>query len=182
MRPLCAYTLICCAPACLSAVGPSNVFVSIIESYSEDATPHLLQHDLVPRLSNLSVPHRIWAGFGTSSAASSDPAVPAPTHGTYRYWPYGTAPERIRYLSEIRNAALGPLSSGDPSIRLPDFASFTKVIFLNDVYFEYTDILKLLGTRLDGDLSKPSDADVVCATDFGRSGTSSSVAVISFRR
>lgn len=124
----------------------------------------------MPRLDALGIRHRVHTGFGTWKAASSDPSAPAPTDGIYRYWPYAVAPERIRYLAEIRNAALAPLSSGDEKVRLQDYQDFTKIVFINDIWFKWQDIIRLITARLDGDTNKASDADLVCATDFGWSG------------
>lgn len=57
------------------------------------------------------------------------------------------------------------------SIRLADYDTYTRIIFLNDVYFDYRDILQLTMTRLDGSsTSEPPDYDLACALDFGKSG------------
>lgn len=87
-----------------------------------------------------------------------------------RSWPYGTAPERIRFLANARKRAMEPMQSENESVRLVDYASYTKVIFLNDVLFTYQSIVRLLATRIDGDPSSPADYDLACAMDFGYSG------------
>jgi hypothetical protein len=153
-------------------VGPENVFVSIIESYSKDSTSILLQDDLVPRLRQAGIPHRITTNFATEQARCSSAGIPVPKSGVNRKVPYSTAPERMTFLSEVRNAALDPISSSDSDIRLPDYETYTKVIFLNDIYFTAADIVRLIATRLDGDTSKASDADLICASDFDASGKS----------
>lgn len=134
------------------SVGEQNVFISIAESNSKDGTKLLLS-DFDNLLTNLNIPHRI------TLETNSD-----------RSWPYGTSPERISYLAAVRNKALEPIQSDNESIRLSDAESFTKVVFLNDIYFSWQSIVRLLATRLDGRTDLPSDYDLACAFDYGESG------------
>ncbi len=134
------------------AVGEQNVFVSIVEGDSKDNTKALLGL-FSKQLERRGIPHRI---------ISEDTS----TH----WWPYKTAPERIGFLAKVRNRALEPISSDNSTIRLLDHDTYTKVIFLNDIYYTYQSIVRLLATRLDGDASLPPDYDLACATDFGWSG------------
>lgn len=95
-----------------------------------------------------------------------------------KWWPHGTSPERINFLAGVRNEALAPLQSSDPETRLPDYAQFTKILFLNDIYFTWQSLVNLLETRLSSLASKddksafprPTDYDMACATDFGNAG------------
>lgn len=87
-----------------------------------------------------------------------------------RYWPYGTSARRTRYLAAFRNKALEPLQSSDESIRLPDTESFTKIVFLNDIFFTWQSIVRLLATRLDGRDDEAPDYDLVCGIDYGSEG------------
>lgn len=87
-----------------------------------------------------------------------------------RVWPYATSPERIAYLAAVRNKALEPLQSAEMTKRLPDVETFTKVVFLNDVYFSWQSIVRLLATRLDGRTDLAADYDLVCAMDYGTRG------------
>jgi hypothetical protein len=87
-----------------------------------------------------------------------------------RWWPYGTSPERIDYLAQARNFALQPLSHNDSSIRLADAASWTKVVFMNDIFFDAASVVRLLASRVDDDASQAGDYDAVCGVDFGWSG------------
>ncbi|KAL7421833.1 hypothetical protein Q5752_003604 [Cryptotrichosporon argae] len=133
-------------------LGPENTFVSIYESNSEDNTRALmsvLDADLALR----GVEHRFVSG-----------------HDDDRWWPYPTAPERIAFLVKARNRALEPLQAPDDDVRLADWESFTKVLFLNDVLFKWDDIVRLIATREDGDDSRAPDYDLACAMDFGWSG------------
>lgn len=136
-------------------VGENNVFISIAESNSKDRTKPLLA-DFDDLLTSLNIPHRI------TLEVNSD-----------RTWPYGTSPERISYLAGVRNKALEPLQSENENVRLADAQSYTKVIFLNDIYFSWQSIFRLLATRLDGRNDLPPDYDLACAFDYGEAGASS---------
>ncbi|KAK4687636.1 alpha-1,3-mannosyltransferase, partial [Tremellales sp. Uapishka_1] len=133
-------------------LGEENVFISIYESNSQDRTRSLLR-GFGGTLSNAQIRHQI------TSEDDGD-----------RWWPYGTAPERIGYLAKARNAALAPLQSHDQHQRLDDYHSYTKIIFLNDVFFSWQSVIRLLATRIDGDPSQPPDYDLACGMDFGWSG------------
>ena len=87
-----------------------------------------------------------------------------------RWWPCETAPERIQYLANARNMAIEPLQSENSTIRLPDYESYDKVLFINDILFSYQGIIRLLATDLEGDESRPPNYDLACAMDFGSSG------------
>lgn len=76
--------------------------------------------------------------------------------------------ERIAYLAATRNRALEPIQSSDPSIRVPEWNTFTKIIFLNDIVFKWQDVARLIGTKLDG--REGEEYDMVCAIDFAGSG------------
>ncbi|WWC66738.1 uncharacterized protein I206_100643 [Kwoniella pini CBS 10737] len=129
-------------------LGNDNVFVSIYESNSHDSTKTLLS-SLNQTLFDKGVGRRIIT-------AQDDK----------HWWPYSTSPERIGYLASARNKALEPIQSTDPSIRLDGYAGFTKVIFLNDVYFTWKSLVRLIATKVEGQ----DEYDQVCALDFGASG------------
>lgn len=143
-------------------LGHDRVFISIYESNSRDSTPNLLT-TFAHRLQTLSISHRILTGSSTP-----------------RDWPYGTSPERIQFLADARNTALEPLQSGDESVRLKDWQTYTKVIFLNDVYYDWRAIARLLSTKLPvkrrpegtraDERARGVDYDLVCGIDFGSSG------------
>jgi hypothetical protein len=83
--------------------------------------------------------------------------------------PFGlSSMERIAYLAKTRNKALEPLQSPDPSIRVPEWQTFTKIIFMNDIVYQWRDIARLIGTKLDG--REDEEYDMVCALDFEGSG------------
>lgn len=140
------YPLSLCASADIP-VGPERTFVSIYESNSKDSTPALLQ-DFAKRLDERGVANRILSDT------------------TERWWPYPTSPERINFLAAARNKAMAPLQSPSADVRLPDYDSYTKVLFLNDVLFTWEAAVRLLGTEYDGD----GDYDLACGMDFGASG------------
>lgn len=126
--------------------------MSIAESNSKDRTKYLLD-EFDRSLTNLNIPHHISIEDNTD-----------------RWWPYGTAPERVTYLAGVRNKALEPLQSPNDKLRLVDNTLFTKVVFLNDIFFSWQGIIRLLATRIDGREDLPSDYDLACAMDFGHSG------------
>ncbi|KAJ7182264.1 cryptococcal mannosyltransferase 1-domain-containing protein [Mycena crocata] len=103
-------------------LGPANVFVSIIESYSTDASPALLR-SFSRKLDALGVPQRILI---------QDTAIRRPESMV-------TAPPRIEYLAAVRNRVLEPLVGG-----------YDRVLFSNDLFVEAESIVELLNTR-DGD-------------------------------
>ena len=101
-----------------------------------------------------------------------------------RWWPYDTSPERIQYLAQARNKVLEPLQSVDPAVRLDNYQEFDKLIFINDVLFQWEDIVRLIATKVrkddNGDDNEEGkrerddeyadEYDMACGTDFGTSG------------
>ena len=137
-----------------STVGEENTFISIYESNSNDTTKSLLEK-FRTTLDTNGIGHRIVM-----------------EDQSYRWWPYGTAPERIQLIADARNMALEPLQSANATVRLEDHDAYAKVIFLNDIFFSYESIVRLIATRLDGDTSLPPNYDLACAMDYGASGKS----------
>jgi hypothetical protein len=133
-------------------VGEQNVFISIVEGNSKDSTKALLGR-FEKQLEHQGIAHRIIMEDTKE-----------------RWWPYNTAPERIGLLAKVRNQALEPIASDNATLRLKDYDTFTKVIFLNDMYYTYQSIVRLLATRLDGDKLQPPNYDLACAMDYGWSG------------
>ncbi|KAF7327320.1 Glycosyltransferase family 69 protein [Mycena kentingensis (nom. inval.)] len=103
-------------------LGPDNVFISIVESYSADATPALLL-DFASYLSAQQVPHRIIV---------QDTTIPRPSS-------METAPPRIDFLAATRNRAIEPL--------LQSAQPFDRIIFSNDIFVEAESIVELLNTN-----------------------------------
>lgn len=126
--------------------------MSIAESNSKDRTKSLLA-DFDIKLTQEQIPHRITLEDNKD-----------------REWPYGTSPERISYLAKVRNKALEPLQSESDSLRLEDAHTFTKIVFLNDIYFSWQSIVRLLATRLDGRTDIAPDYDLACSFDYGAGG------------
>lgn len=137
----------------LTAVGPEQVFISIYESNSFDSTGTLLA-EYRELLDHIGIPNRILPMMRDEGGG----------------WPYSTSPQRIAYLAKMRNKVMEPIQSADPDLRLPDWNEFTKLIFLNDIRFDWKDIVRLIATRVDG--KEDEDYDVACAMDFGRFGKS----------
>ena len=104
----------------ITYLGPDNVFVSIVESYSEDQTPTLLRA-FAAELDRRDVPHRIFV---------QDGAVARP--------PVLEGNPRVEYLAAVRNRALEPLV---------ERGGYDRVLFSNDIYVEPESIIELLETR-----------------------------------
>ncbi|KAJ6492771.1 capsular associated protein [Mycena vitilis] len=117
-------------------LGATNVFVSIYESNSHDATKGLLR-TFEGRLANAGVANRV--------VLDED--------GRRRKGWVSNGHERVQYMADMRNKALEPLQEG------LDGRRFDKIIFFNDVYFEWKSIIRLLDT-------KGGDFDLACGLDF----------------
>ena len=100
-------------------LGADNVFVSIIESRSDDQSPALLQQ-FDDRLDAMHVQRRIL----TQDTAITKPDIV-------------TEIQRIQFLSALRNRVLEPLVEN---------GGYDKVIFSNDIFIEPETILELLYT------------------------------------
>ena len=98
--------------------------MSVMESYSTDASPEILR-GWERQLDSMGVPNRILV---------EDTAVTRPH-------PMGQDNGRITFLAESRNRLLEPLVQ---------MGGFDKIIFLNDVFVHAEAVVELLNTR-DGD-------------------------------
>ena len=106
----------------LSAIrylGPENVFVSVVESYSHDKTPELLR-EFDASLAKLHVSRRILV---------QDTATEKPEDLSFD--------NRIEFLAAVRNRAMEPLV---------EYGGYDKVLFSNDVYVEPESIIELIET------------------------------------
>ncbi|KIY68081.1 glycosyltransferase family 69 protein [Cylindrobasidium torrendii FP15055 ss-10] len=116
----------------ITHLGEQNVFVSIYESNSQDNTAAILKK-FRDGLDERGVANRIVMEKGVRGHFGLNSA------------------NRINYMADIRNKVLEPLRSMDPH--------FSKILFFNDVYFDWRDALELLNTK-DGEY------DLACAMDF----------------
>jgi hypothetical protein len=114
-------------------LGPSNVFVSIVESGSQDDTKGALM-DLKAELDKLGVGNRIDLGTDVYGQAAELLAVPK--EGEDRTgWAFtgrgetGWEVRRIPYLARLRNKAMEPLWG------LSEERRFDRVLWINDVIF-----------------------------------------------
>jgi hypothetical protein len=124
-------------------VGEKNIFISIYESNSVDNTQQLLAA-FDSELAKRHIRHRILS------------------EKTHRYW--SNSWERIEFLQGIRNRALEPIASTNEAVRLSDCEKWKdgRVVFLNDIVFEWQDVVKLLDARTDdGHIF-----DLICGMDF----------------
>ncbi|KZT69133.1 glycosyltransferase family 69 protein [Daedalea quercina L-15889] len=109
--------------ATIRYLGPDNVFVSIVESNSDDSTPDLLR-DFDAALAQLHVPRRILI---------QDTAIEKPEDLAFD--------NRIEFLAAVRNRAMEPLV---------ERGGYDKVLFSNDVFIEPESIVELIETA-DGE-------------------------------
>ncbi|KAJ7306962.1 cryptococcal mannosyltransferase 1-domain-containing protein [Mycena albidolilacea] len=105
----------------INYLGPDNVFVSIVESYSSDDSPALLRA-FETKLQAMSVPNRIL---------TQDTSVPRPPSMV-------TGPPRIDFLAATWNLVLEPLTV---------HGGYDRVLFSNDVFVEAESIVELLETN-----------------------------------
>ena len=116
----------------INYLGTKNIYVSIFENGdSNDTTINELNNFRI-YLNNLNIPNKIV---------------------THKVTQKGNK-ERIVYLAELRNYALEFLYE-IPNL---DFSN-TKIIFFNDIIYNYQDVIKLL-------LTNKGDYDVVCGMDY----------------
>jgi hypothetical protein len=147
-------------------LGPENVFVSLVESDSHDATRHEL-HQLAERLRARRVPvslHHGRPGWELEAALRRDRPrrgeEAPPGWAWYRNgsWP-GSWPEmrRVPHLVEDRNRALEPLEA------LAEHGkTFDRVLWIDgDAVFGAQDAIDVLDTR-DGEYA------AACSLDTGR--------------
>ncbi|UZJ52160.1 hypothetical protein CBS101457_001480 [Exobasidium rhododendri] len=117
-------------------VGKDNIFISIYESNSDDATKSILsQFD--NELTQQKIPHRIMM---------EDTHNHIGVQGNY---------DRIEFLAHVRNKVYDALDTVEG---LQYKSKVTRVIWLNDIIFDPSDALKLLDTNA-------GNFDVACAID-----------------
>lgn len=146
----------------VEVLGRKNVYVSIVSSGSLDRTPETVRW-LDMQLAKLGVEKTVVTDPTTHADAIN--ASPVDKYGHHKSgWietgdpnviPGTKELRRIPYLSEIRNRALEPLIN----LHMKHGRVFDKVLYLNDVYFEPSDILTLLATN-------QGSYDVACGIDF----------------
>ena len=116
----------------MEALGTENVFVSIMESGSQENTKGALR-DLVEKLDNLGVDNKIVLGIDAVEQAETLKNVPE--EGNRDGWIFTARGEkgwelrRIPYLAELRNMVMAPLLDEAKDTR------FDKVLWINDVVF-----------------------------------------------
>jgi hypothetical protein len=117
------------APALLdlvAALGPSNVFVAIVEGGSWDDTKGALR-ELDEKLEALGVQR--WVELDERTHAEEVERVPAAAESGWVDTPRGKKElRRIPFLAALRNRAMSKLHT-------PNRRRFDKVLWLNDVVF-----------------------------------------------
>ncbi|KAK9366549.1 cryptococcal mannosyltransferase 1-domain-containing protein [Lipomyces kononenkoae] len=110
----------------ISVLGSDNVYVSLAENDSPDNTASSLLR-FSRYLHHTGVQHSLNITSGIRPLPMHDPWVDTHT--------------RISYMTTIRNIALAPLEEVSST---PLGSRMKYIIFLNDVIYRYTDVLKLL--------------------------------------
>lgn len=116
----------------VEALGTENVFVSILESGSQEDTKGALR-DLVDKLDSMGVDNKIVLGIDAVEQAETLKNVPE--EGERDGWIFtargktGWELRRIPYLAELRNMVMAPLLNEVKDTR------FDKVLWINDVVF-----------------------------------------------
>lgn len=131
----------------IDQIGPNNVYLSIFENNSTDATPQLLQ-DFEKKLKCKHTIVTTKINLDDSQYASVYIKNNAHRHVS-----------RIAYLAMVRNRALEPLLHDQSSMPFVGNRRFSKLLFLNDIIFSSQDVLRLLQTN-------HGDYAAVCALDF----------------
>lgn len=117
----------------IKTIGPQNVFVSIVESGSQEDTKGALR-GLQTILNGLNVGNRIYLGIDVTEQVASLQNVPK--EGEDRTgWIHtgrgesGWEVRRIPYLAALRNKAMEPLAE------MAETHTFDRVLWINDVLF-----------------------------------------------
>ncbi|OJD30977.1 polysaccharide export protein [Diplodia corticola] len=122
-------------------LGPSNVFVSILESGSWDGSKAALR-ELDAKLEAMQVPRSIILDPTTHKDELEREPKPGSSKPGWIWTPRGRQElRRIPYLANLRNRVMEAMHTTD------DAKPFTKVLWLNDVVFTTTDVLTLLSTN-----------------------------------
>lgn len=146
----------------VDVLGRENIYVSILESGSLDNTANAIRW-LDFELGKLGVERTIVNDPTTHADAVNAGAVDEYGHHKSG-WIETNDPNvlsgtkelrRIPYLSALRNQGLEPLID----MHMKHGRLFDKILYLNDVYFEPSDILTLLATN-------EGHYDVACGIDF----------------
>jgi Cryptococcal mannosyltransferase 1 len=113
-------------------LGPQNVYVSIVESGSQDDTKGALR-DLKAELKKLGVENRIIVGEDVTQ--QMEDLVTTPEEGKRQGWIYtgngteGWEKRRIPHLASLRNKAMEPL------VENSDERKWDRLLWINDVIF-----------------------------------------------
>ncbi|KAK7208134.1 glycosyltransferase family 69 protein [Myxozyma melibiosi] len=138
----------------IDVLGEKNVYLSFTENDSRDNTASQLLH-LTRYLSYRNIPHSL--------------NITTAIHPLPHKNPWIDTPHRIEYMTEVRNTALEPLRelSGTALGR-----RIERIIFINDVIYHHTDVLKLLAaiedpsTSVDPLSTPETPAVMACGMDM----------------
>lgn len=114
-------------------LGPQNVYVSILESGSQEDTKGALR-DLERSLTEMGVENQVSLGMGVMEQYEETLNVPGPDEDRTGWIFTGRGEKgweirRIPYLAKLRNEAL------EPMLNMEHRRKFDKVLWINDVVF-----------------------------------------------
>ncbi|KAI5781267.1 cryptococcal mannosyltransferase 1-domain-containing protein [Geopyxis carbonaria] len=138
----------------LDLLGPENVFISVFENDSGPETRAAL-HTLDARIAA----HMPAAGRSIVSTQ-----LPFSGVARTQVRPGESYVKRIAYLAEVRNRALLPLLGDIPSLSAwhqPAYPPYARILFLNDVVFEPTELVHLLFSTHGGRYAAACGADFI---------------------
>lgn len=132
----------------VTLIGPERVFLSVYENDSKDNTKQLLEQ-LKRELSRVGVKHSIIMENNDMRKNYTD---------------------RIEYLAVVRNYAMEPLfnfvenrthphTNMGPYLGSLFHSKYSRVIFINDIYFTALDMVRLISTH-------SHEYDIACGLDF----------------
>lgn len=138
----------------VTTLPKENIYVSILASKGLDNTADAI-HWLDEQLERLGIERTIIVDPTSHGDVVNASSVEEQGHTKPGWIETGSGKElrRIPYLSEMRNRGL------EPMLAMQEMRTFDKILYLNDVYFEPSDILTLLNTN-------EGHFDVACGVDF----------------
>ena len=119
--------------ALVKALGPSNVFVSIMESGSQENTKGALS-ELEVQLNELGVETKLVLGVDVHGQLEEISNPPSEEEGREGWiytgrWDTGWEVRRIPYLAKLRNVVMEPLNA------MSSKRKFDRILWINDVVF-----------------------------------------------
>lgn len=127
----------------ITFLGPERLSFSIYEGPSDDCTPNVLEHVLLPFLVSLGVSGKLIR------LQTRAPQIDFNQHN------------RIQALAELRNQALAPLWEDSELVR-----DVVAVVAFNDVYLRASDVLELLHQHIKAGERSGQETGITTGMDY----------------